>query len=147
MIRKSAIILLAIFTVPTAIAARAGMINANEPIICTTLDVHECGPGERCVTRVPEDASVPRFFRIDFAKKTIKVTRDDGTSLYTKIATQSMLDDKIVLQGTESGLGWSMAIMSESGKMSLVAADSSAAWSFSVPVPPFNFTYQADLAG
>ena len=115
-------VLIAVLSLFAPLPTNANEIDASTPVICATIDVNDCAPGAQCIAGVPEDVSVPRFFRINFAQKSIVVTRDDGTTLTTIIRSQSKLDGKLVLQGTEAGLGWSMAIISASGKMSPVAA-------------------------
>ncbi len=45
--------------------------DGSKQLICATVDAHACDPGEVCLRGLPDDVGVPRFMRIDFAKKTI----------------------------------------------------------------------------
>ncbi len=77
-------VLIAVLGLFAPLPTNAKEIDASTPVICATIDVNDCAPGAQCIAGVPEDVSVPRFFRVDFAQKSIVVTRDDGTTLTTK---------------------------------------------------------------
>ena len=61
----------------------------------------------------PEDIGAPRFLRIDFAQKVIV-----GPQHTSPILFMDKSDDRILLQGTEFGFGWTLVLDQASGTMS-----------------------------
>jgi hypothetical protein len=78
---------------------------------------------------MPEDIDIPRFIRINFDKKTISATAESGLARSTQIKRMERIDGKLILQGAEDGresvrdgVGWSMAIVEETGSFVLTAS-------------------------
>lgn len=93
-------------------AAIAGDFDGSKPLICAPVEAMECHTGEGCEKGVPDDVGAPAFMRIDFAKKTIV-----GPKRTSPIRAMEKDEKQILLQGTELGLAWSMALDSTSGRM------------------------------
>ena len=77
----------------------------------------------------PEDINAPQFFRINVEARSIEVTRADGARRSTTIERTEQVDGKLILQGAEDGiedvrdgLGWTITIGEDTGKIVLSAA-------------------------
>jgi 6-phosphogluconate dehydrogenase len=109
--------------------ALAGDFDGSNPLICAVMDVVECQPGGKCQQVTAEDVGIPHFLKINFKEKKISATHADGRKKSTEIENFEKIDGKIIIQGAEDGiegvrdgLGWSLAIAEESGKMVLTAS-------------------------
>ena len=125
--RVFAFMLLFIAGIP--LAALAGDFDGSKPLLCASMKVFECTAGEGCVEVLPEDINVPQFFRVDVKAGSISVTRADGVTKSTTIERTERVDGKLILQGAEDGvkgvrdgLGWTVTIMEDTGKIILTAS-------------------------
>jgi hypothetical protein len=73
--------------------------------------------------------------RIDFKNKKLSATFADGSKKVSEIVNLEKIDGKVILQGAEDGikgvrdgLGWSLAIDEENGKMVLTASGDAVAF-------------------
>ena len=101
-------------------AAAAGF-DASKPAICASVDSLSCAPGADCVAATTEALNIPQFLRVDFAGKVVKAERLGGEERSSEIQRLEELENEIILQGTQGGLGWSLTITRATGKMSLSA--------------------------
>ena len=88
--------------------------DGSKPLICATVDAHACNPGEVCLRGLPDSIGIPEFMRIDFAKKTIA-----GPKRTTQIRYMDTSADQILMQGTERGYAWTIALGTADGSMTL----------------------------
>jgi len=87
--------------------------DGSKPLLCTTIDAHFCDIGEVCYRTLPGILGAPQFMRINFAKKIIA-----GPQRTTEIRLMEASDGQLLLQGTELGYGWSVALDTKTGDMS-----------------------------
>lgn len=87
--------------------------DGSKPLLCATVDAHFCDIGETCYRTLPAILGAPQFMRINFAKKTVS-----GPQRSTNIRLMEPSDGQILLQGTELGYNWSIALDTKSGAMS-----------------------------
>jgi len=99
-------------------AAMAGDFDGSKPLICAAAEAVECGSGEQCTKGLPADFSLPTFLRVDVDKKTVA-----GPLRTSRIQVMEKGEKEILLQGTELGFAWSLAVDSEDGTMSGSIAD------------------------
>lgn len=92
--------------------AMAGDFDGSKKLICAPVEAMECHAGEKCETGIPDDVGAPAFMRIDFAKKVIV-----GPKRTSPIRSMDKDENQVLLQGTELGLAWSMALNTADGKM------------------------------
>ena len=92
--------------------AIAGDFDGSKTLICAPVEAMECYAGEGCEKGIPDDVGAPPFMRIDFSRKVIV-----GPKRTSPIRAMEKDDKQILLQGTELGLAWSMALNVENGKM------------------------------
>jgi hypothetical protein len=109
--------------------AMAGDFDGSKELLCAVMDVVECEPGGKCQQVAPEDAAIPLFLRINFKEKKISATQSEGNQKSTTIENLEQIDGKVIIQGAEDGVegvrdgvGWSLAIAQETGKMVLTAS-------------------------
>ena len=93
--------------------ASAGDFDGSKVLICAPVEVSDCAPGETCRKGAPADVGVPAFIRIDIAKMAIV-----GPKRTTPIVSIERSEQQILLQGTELGSAWTVALDQDSGEMS-----------------------------
>ena len=98
--------------------AIAGDFDGSKLLICAPVEAMECHTGEGCEPGTPDDVGAPAFMRVDFAKKVIV-----GPKRTSPIRSMDKEEKQILLQGTELGLAWSMALNSADGKMVLTLSN------------------------
>ena len=101
-------------------AARAEVLDASKPLICSISEAAECDGVAACTDVTPEQMDVPSLWRVDFANKQL-VSKDGQRS--SPISTLETLDAVLLLQGNQNGRGWTLAIERATGHLSASAAD------------------------
>ena len=101
--------------------AWAEALDGSKPLICASVDGHSCAPGEDCAAASTEALNIPQFLRINFAEKAVTAERPDGEERTSEIQRMEELENELILQGNQGGLGWSLTITRATGKMSLSA--------------------------
>ena len=99
-------------------AANAADFDGSKTLICANLEAADCGPGQTCSKGRPDELGAPAFMRIDFAKKTIL-----GPRRTTPIVAMEKSAGQMLLQGTELGYAWSIALDTGSGKLAATLVD------------------------
>ncbi|MDN0077166.1 hypothetical protein QU481_20195 [Crenobacter sp. SG2303] len=94
--------------------AYAADFDGSKPLLCATVDAHECFSGLVCQRSQPSDLGTPKFLSINFAKKTIA-----GPKRATPILFMSKDQNQILMQGTEQGYAWTIALDTSDGTMTV----------------------------
>jgi hypothetical protein len=104
-------------------SAMAVDFDGSKSLICASQTANECVMGKHCNHVAPASINIPDFFNVDVKGKVIS-----GPAAKTPIERVEHLDGKLVLQGADDGvegvrdgLGWTMTIDEETGKMTLGA--------------------------
>ena len=97
----------------------AGTFDGSQPVICAVIEAYECGEGIECERGLAASINLPQFIRIDFKKKTISGTLPNGMVKTTEIKNMETHVSKLILQGVQKEMGWSIAVMTKTGKMVL----------------------------
>jgi hypothetical protein len=106
--------------------------DGSKGLICATVDAHACDVGEVCLRDLPDILGVPQFMRIDFTKKTIA-----GPKRTSPIRYMEKSADQMLLQGTELGYAWSLALDITDGSMALTLVNRDDAFVvFGYCIPP-----------
>jgi len=108
---RQAALLIAAFALSSGVSYAADF-DGSKRLLCATIEAHGCDVGETCLRVVPASVALPQFLRIDFAKQAIVGPK--RTSPITSIERGS---GQLLLQGTELGFGWTLALDSASGTM------------------------------
>jgi hypothetical protein len=96
----------------------AADFDGSKLLICAPVEASDCAPGQACTRSRPEDIAAPAFMRIDFGKKAIV-----GPKRTTKIVSMEKGEGQLLLQGTELGYGWTLALDQSNGKMTITLVD------------------------
>jgi hypothetical protein len=67
---------------------------------------------------VPEEVGAPAFMRIDFEKKTVS-----GPQRTSPVQFMEKNEKQLLLQGTELGYAWTIALDQATGKMMITLVD------------------------
>ena len=126
-LRLTVCALLCILVVP--FLAIAGDFDGSKPLLFVAIDVIECVPNGECSKVTPESIALSQFLKIDFKKKEIFPVGEGQGKKSTTIENMELIDGKLIIQGAEDGVegvrdgvGWTMAIAEETGKVVLTAS-------------------------
>jgi hypothetical protein len=104
-------------------AALAADFDGSRALICAPVSAIDCMRGDECLSGLPEDIGAPAFMRLDFAKKTVS-----GPKSVSPILLQEKTAEQLLLQGREGPFGWTMALDTASGDMTLSLMSTKAAY-------------------
>jgi hypothetical protein len=110
-------ILLATVSV-ASVPALAGDFDGSKRLICATVQAMECVVGENCSKGLAADIGAPTFMRIDFEQKAVI-----GPKRTTPVQLMQASGEQLLLQGTELGFAWSIALDQVDGSMSATLVD------------------------
>ena len=105
-----AALVLAISLPGAMFAAQAAEVP--QQLMCATVEALDCEAGASCLRGLPSEMGAPTFMRIDLDKKVIS-----GPRRSTPIMSMEKNADGLLLQGTEIGYGWALAIDIVQGTM------------------------------
>ena len=97
--------------------ALAEDFDGSKPLICAPVQAMDCVRGDDCSSGLPEDVGAPAFMRLDFAKKSVT-----GPARVSEIMLLEKSEGQLLLQGREGGFGWTIALDSENGQMTVTLA-------------------------
>jgi hypothetical protein len=92
--------------------ALAADFDGSKPLLCATIDAHYCEVGEICYRTLPGVLGAPQFVRINFAKKLVI-----GPQRTTEIRFMESGEGQLLLEGTELGYAWGIALETKTGAM------------------------------
>ncbi len=101
-----------LITLMVNVAALPSLAEDKEdlkPMVCAAIETYDCGFGENCKRGSASDIDLPIFLGIDFEKKIITGTMDDGSVRATEIQRMERLAGGIIIQGVQDGLGFSLS--------------------------------------
>jgi len=122
---RSLSLVLAVLCTGSAVAATSAPFDGKTNLVCTVQQLFECDSYAGC-RAVAEDVAYPiRHLDVDVGKKAVTMEHIES-NLTSAITSSAVVQDKLVLQGTDSGLkgepgggGWSMSINQAYGTMIL----------------------------
>jgi len=105
----------------------AASFDGSQPLLCALMKAMVCTQINECEEFSAEDLNIQQFVQIDFAKKEMRGV--SNAERRTTIERMEEVDGKLILQGAEQaiedvrdGVGWTMAIMEDTGKAILTAS-------------------------
>ena len=106
---------------PMLLAGKVMALDLSETILCASLDVYECVDGSGCNEVLAEDVNAPTFFRVNVEEKQVMVSKAGEP---TEVEHYETIGGRVILQGVDAsrqdaevGVGWTVAIEEESGRM------------------------------
>jgi hypothetical protein len=95
-------------------ASAAGKYDGSKPMLCAVTAVSECTKDGNCERSAPQEGNnLPAFVRVDVKAKLL--SDNDGSGRKTEIKSSAIVDNQLMLQGSENGKAWSIVISSDSG--------------------------------
>ncbi|PYO02067.1 MAG: hypothetical protein DMD91_05360 [Candidatus Rokuibacteriota bacterium] len=120
-VRAVGLFVLASGLVASAAPAAAQSYDGSKPLLCAMMTLWECdGSGGQCDRRPVESKDLPTFVIVDAVKRTLTGMPDERR---TEIKSATQVDGRLVLQGGDSGRGWSATIAQSTGKMAIAVVD------------------------
>lgn len=103
---------------------------ADEPelLFCAASQVVVCPEQEQCTRGLPETANLPRMFKIDLKGREVVSLTQSGDRRTSKILHLVKEDGVYVLQGAESGKGWTATVNESDGHLTITASSSGEAY-------------------
>lgn len=117
--------LAAAFLLASAGEVAAAGFDGKTPLECAPAAASECDTSAECETVTLDEIGVPGPIRVDFKAK--KLLSMDGQRS-SPIRSVEVSDTVLILQGSQNGRGWSMAIDRASGAMSGTIAETAGAF-------------------
>jgi hypothetical protein len=111
------ILLIALTVSVAALPSLAQETEDLKPMICAAIEIYDCGFGEDCTRGSAIDINLPIFLSIDFEKKMITGTNEDGSVRTTEIQRMERLAGGIIIQGVQDGLGFSLSYNTSTRKI------------------------------
>lgn len=99
----------------------AASFDGSVPLICAAIEIMECGSGGECHRRTAESVNLPRFIKLDFARKTITGAGADERT--APMHSFERTDGRIIMHGGQEGRAWSLVIDGGTGNMSAGVVD------------------------
>ena len=93
------------------------VIDGKTTLVCSVNNVTACPDTGRCLQGQARSFDLPQFITVDFAGKEVRTTKDSGDKAVSAIKNQETSRNQVLLQGTENGHGWTMAIDANHGRM------------------------------
>lgn len=110
-------------------SSNAVTFDGSQPLLCASAKVIECLPVEGCHPVEPRWIAAPALMKLDFSAKKMFVPGTSGEGKSSSIEHVKTIDGKLILQGAEDGVedvrdgvGWSIAISQDTGRMVLTAS-------------------------
>lgn len=100
------------------VPALASDFDGSRVLLCASVQAFDCAAGEDCDKGLPEDIGAPAFMRIDVPNKAVI-----GPKRTSPILLVDKSEGQLLLQGTELGYGWVIALDQETGKMTATLAN------------------------
>lgn len=95
------------------------VIDSEKPLLCATIELMSCEPGDRCRRETAQSLNAPQFLAIDVPGRTISGARPQAGNLSASIQNVRALGDDIVLDGIDAQLAWNIAITRQTGNMTI----------------------------
>src|SRR5690349_6448679 len=97
-----------------AFSAAAATTEGSTRLICATTEAMDCEAGAACFRGTPSQVGAPAFMRVDLEQKTIAGPNRSTPILFMERNEKTA---QVLLQGTEIGFGWTLAIDMKAGTM------------------------------
>ena len=115
---KRAISAVAAIVAWTAVPAAASDFDGSKLLVCANMEASYCSSGHQCDSGRPSEIGAPDFIRIDVANKRII-----GPERTTPIMSVEKGEEQLLLQGTELGYAWSLALDTVEGTLAATLVD------------------------
>ena len=115
---KRASYAVAVLLASNAVPGAAADFDGSKLLVCANMEAAYCSSGHRCDSGRPSEIGVPDFIRIDVANNRII-----GPERTTPIVSVEKGAEQLLLQGSELGYAWSLALDTAEGTLAATLAD------------------------
>ena len=123
--RSNLVLLLGAVLFALSANAQPESLDGSEPLVCDLVEAAECDGVAKCTDVTVEQIGLPPVWHVNFAAKQVASADAQRTS---PIAAVELLDAVLVLQGHQSGHGWTMVIERATGHLSSALAGAEGAY-------------------
>ncbi len=123
--RSNLVLLLGMAALAFSASAQAEGLDGSEPLVCDLVEAAQCDGVASCTDVTVEQIGLPPVWRVNFAASQVASADAQRT---TPIAALEVLDAVLVLQGHQSGHGWTMVIERATGHLSAALAGAEGAY-------------------
>ena len=102
--------------------AAFAQLDSGQPILCVIMEAKSCEARSTCESGGAALVNLPDFVTIDVDAGKLAGKRPDGTDLMTPIERMETADEVLMLQGGENGVGWSITLNMDNGRMIVSAS-------------------------
>jgi hypothetical protein len=95
----------------------------QEPMLCHLNKTLICSERSDCSSGLTQNLDLPDFLKIAVDQRTISGERPDGKLLTTRIDNLTEAEGRLILSGSEDGVGWNILIVDSSKKLVLMLSD------------------------
>ena len=110
------------------LASARGAAAERDLMFCAASQVIVCPEQGECTRGLPETANLPRMFRIGLKDREVVSLNPSGDRRISKILHLSDENGMYVLQGAESGKGWTATVNQGDGGLTITASSSGEAY-------------------
>ena len=96
----------------------APSFDGSVPLICAVASMFDCTREEGCERQVPDEGD--ELWRINVEKRVVSTVDGSRSSPITAVEHK---DGQLLLQGSQNGWAWSLALYEETGRMSAGITD------------------------
>ncbi len=125
MIRREALVALALLLSAAGGPALAGTLDGTKPLVCTFEGSVACDSDGICGSVEAGDMDLPESIRVDFEGRRLR--SEDGQRS-SPIGLKDLSDAVLIAQGNQNGRGWTMTIDRASGHMTGTIAEADGAF-------------------
>lgn len=104
-----------------ATPSAAGDFDGSKDLVCVSQEAIECMSALGCERVTPDALGIPNFVAVDFGKKRLR-DATGASERTTTIQSVRKVDGKTILQGAETGRGWSLVIDQRNGRMTATSS-------------------------
>lgn len=98
----------------------ASSFDGSLPLLCSVIDVVECGAGGECSNGSAESVNLSQFYKIDANNRVISSTGKNAQKAVIKEIKH--LESHMIIQGIKDR-GWTVVISKKTGKMTASVTD------------------------
>lgn len=103
-----------------ALTATAAELDGSKTMLCAARVASVCEETGNCASTLPEAINLPIFWKVDPVAKSVESRRGVSDEPRTSKVSQVVKSGgKLILQGEDDGLGWTVTIAPDTGKMIL----------------------------
>jgi hypothetical protein len=111
------LLLPAVLAILPAVTCAAADFDGSKPLLCATIDVSSCAPGQDCGRESAQSVNAPQFFTVDVGKQMVSAAGTEAQSRTSKIEHVAHQSGLMLLSGFDGDEAWTATIGESDGKL------------------------------